>query len=89
MARFLDIGTLDIKNRLRLSDTFLSFSTRFEPMRSWVGPLWECGKKSRLVPDSVFDTALCPYRSSTLDGERLKTSLFLLHLLIGAMQKGH
>jgi hypothetical protein len=45
-------------------------TTRFEPTRSWVAPLSECGKTSRRVPGFVFNEQQYPYLrySPVLDG---------------------
>ncbi|XP_053381948.1 52 kDa repressor of the inhibitor of the protein kinase-like [Mercenaria mercenaria] len=66
-ARFLDIGTIDVTRRLRMSDS-MKMSTlisRFEPSRSWVKPKSTHGKSgaARRVPDLVFDTVNYPYLS--------------------------
>lgn len=73
-ARFLDIGSLDTKCRLRMPDSkkYAVLTTRFEPHRGWVAPLREFGKKaaSRRVPDFVFEQEKHPYLrySPLLDG---------------------
>ncbi|XP_045169561.1 uncharacterized protein LOC123532237 [Mercenaria mercenaria] len=64
-ARFLDIGTIDVTRRLRMSDS-MKMSTlisRFEPSRSWVKPKSTHGKSgaARRDPDLVFDTENYPY----------------------------
>lgn len=72
LGPYLDIGNQDIKNRLRMADNqkYSVLKTRFEPIRGWVAPLRECGKKSRRVPDFVFDSEQYPYLrySPMLDG---------------------
>ena len=60
-----DIGTVDF-TRFSLPDAqkLEALTSRYQPSKGWKVPLRDFGKKSRRVPDFVFDESFYPFFSS-------------------------